>query len=230
MDRFSVLPRNLLRYVTEVLEAPPLTIASLRSLYERRPRLYEHQQWAKDYLGLRELDPAAEAALTATLALHAAESAHTDELVASACHWLYDHHILIPGQRRVQDWAPVTRLPRSKPVSEARSPPRSRPPQCVAALNRPIPNVPTPVAPTSSGSRPLRSAMALPRSPRPWRRSAISSRWASTSGPWPVSVFPSSVPTPKRSRRGALRRTEEPRTQGGPPGDRVGVLLASEPP
>ena len=43
MDRFAVLPRNLLRYVAEVLEAPTLTIASLRSLYARRPTLYEHQ-------------------------------------------------------------------------------------------------------------------------------------------------------------------------------------------
>ncbi|MBT2304780.1 DUF4158 domain-containing protein [Variovorax paradoxus] len=47
MDRFFVLPRNLLRYVAETLEASPLTIASLRSLYERRPTLYEHQQWAR---------------------------------------------------------------------------------------------------------------------------------------------------------------------------------------
>jgi hypothetical protein len=39
------------------------------------------------------------------LALHAAEAAHADELVTSACHWLYDHRILIPGERRVQDWA-----------------------------------------------------------------------------------------------------------------------------
>ena len=105
MDRFSVLPRNLLRYVAETLEASPLTIASLRSLYERRPTLYEHQQWARDYLGLRDLDPTAEAALVAMLALHAAEAAHSDDLVTSACHWLYDHRILIPGQRRVQDWA-----------------------------------------------------------------------------------------------------------------------------
>jgi hypothetical protein len=105
MDRFSLLPRNLLRYVADALEAPPLTIASLRSLYERRPTLYEHQQWARDYLGLRDLDPAAEAALTAMLALHAAEAAHIDDLVASAWHWLYDRRILIPGQRRVLDWA-----------------------------------------------------------------------------------------------------------------------------
>ena len=105
MDRFTLLPRNLLRYVAETLEAAPLTIASLRSLYERRPTLYEHQQWARDYLGLRDLDAAAEASLTAMLALHAAEAAHPDDLVTSACHWLYDHRILIPGARRLQDWA-----------------------------------------------------------------------------------------------------------------------------
>jgi len=105
MDRFSVLPRNLLRYVTETLEAAPLTIASLRSLYERRPTLYEHQQWARDYLGLKDLDATAEAALVAMLALHAAEAPHPDDLVTSARHWLYDRRILIPGQRRLQDWA-----------------------------------------------------------------------------------------------------------------------------
>ncbi|MBT2304781.1 DUF4158 domain-containing protein [Variovorax paradoxus] len=59
----------------------------------------------QDYLGLRDLDPAAEAALVAMLALHAAEAPHSDDLITSACHWLYDHRILIPGQRRVQDWA-----------------------------------------------------------------------------------------------------------------------------
>jgi len=90
MDRSAVLPRNQLRYVAEVLQAPTLTIASLRSLYERRPTLYEHQQWARDYFGLRDLDPTAEMALVAMLGLPAAEAAHADELVTSACHWLYD--------------------------------------------------------------------------------------------------------------------------------------------
>jgi TnpA family transposase len=105
MDRFSVLPRNLLRYLTEVLQAPALTIASLRSLYERRPTLYEHQQWARIHLGLKDLDADAESELTGVLALHAAEAAHSDDLVRSACHWLYDRRILIPGPRRVRDWA-----------------------------------------------------------------------------------------------------------------------------
>ena len=85
MDRFSVLPRKLLQYVAEALEASPLTIASLRSLYERRPTLYEHQQWARDYLGLSALDPTAEAALVAMLALHAAEAAHPDVTRSSGC-------------------------------------------------------------------------------------------------------------------------------------------------
>ncbi|RZL95291.1 MAG: hypothetical protein EOP82_03030 [Variovorax sp.] len=74
MDRFSVLPRNLLRYVAETREASSLTIASLRGLYECRPTLYEHLHWVRDYLGLRDLDVAAEADLVAMLALHAAEA------------------------------------------------------------------------------------------------------------------------------------------------------------
>lgn len=105
MDRFAMVPRNLLRYVSEALQAPPLTIASLRSLYERRPTLYEHQQWARNYLDLKDLDVETEAELASVLALHAQEAAHSDDLVTCACHWLYDRQILIPGPRRVRDWA-----------------------------------------------------------------------------------------------------------------------------
>ena len=56
LDRVSVVPKMLLRTVSDTLGAPTLTIASLRSLYQRRPTLYEHQRWAKDHLGLQELD------------------------------------------------------------------------------------------------------------------------------------------------------------------------------
>jgi TnpA family transposase len=105
MDRFSVLPRNVLRYVCETLQAPSVTIASLRTLYARRQTLYEHQLWAKEYLGLKELNPPVETELTAMLGLHAAEASHTDDLVRAACHWLYDRRVLIPGQRRIKDWA-----------------------------------------------------------------------------------------------------------------------------
>jgi TnpA family transposase len=60
LDRFAAVPRNLLHHVCEAFGSPLLSIASLRTLYQRRPTLYEHQQWACEYLGLRDLDAAAE--------------------------------------------------------------------------------------------------------------------------------------------------------------------------
>ena len=50
LDRVAVVPKNLLRTVSDALGAPTLTIARLRSLYQRRPTLYEHRRWAKDHL------------------------------------------------------------------------------------------------------------------------------------------------------------------------------------
>ena len=105
LDRTTVLPRNLLRYVGTTLNTAAPTIASLRSIYQRSQTLYKHQLWAKNYLGLKDLDDAAETELVAILALQAREASHPDDLVTAACHWLYERKILIPGERRVQDWA-----------------------------------------------------------------------------------------------------------------------------
>lgn len=60
---------------------------------------------AKNYLGLRELELDGDAALTATLLAQAADASHADDLVQSASHWLFTRRILIPGARRLQDWA-----------------------------------------------------------------------------------------------------------------------------
>jgi len=105
LDGFNVLPRNLLRKTAEALAVSPPSIASLRSIYTRRQTLSKHQLWAKTYLGLRELEPDDEAALTATLLAQAADASHSDDLVRSACQWLFTRRILIPGARRLQDWA-----------------------------------------------------------------------------------------------------------------------------
>lgn len=35
----------------------------------------------------------------------AADASHSDDLVQSASHWLFTRRILIPGARRLQDWA-----------------------------------------------------------------------------------------------------------------------------
>ena len=105
MSHSAVIPRNLLKYVAMALNASPLSIASLRSLYERVPTLYEHQAWARKYLGIRSLDAQAEAAVVCMLQMRSTEASHTDDLIAAACHWLYEQRIQIPGERRVRDWA-----------------------------------------------------------------------------------------------------------------------------
>ena len=105
LDGFNVLPRNLLRHTAQVFAVSPPSIASLRSSYKRRQTLSKHQLWAKTYLGLRDLEPDDESALTTALLALAADASHADDLVQSASHWLFMRRILIPGARRLRDWA-----------------------------------------------------------------------------------------------------------------------------
>ena len=105
LDGFTVLPRNLLRHTANVLGVSPSSIASLRSIYKRRQTLSKHQLWAKNYLELRDVEPGDEELLTAALSAQAEDASHTDDLVLSASHWLFTRRILIPGVRRLQDWA-----------------------------------------------------------------------------------------------------------------------------
>ena len=106
MDRFAAVPRNLLQYVCEAFSAPLLSIASLKTLYQRRPTLYERQQWVKEHLGIKPFDVTSQAALLEMLRVQAAAAADVDELVTTAQRWLYDRCRLIPRQRQITDMAP----------------------------------------------------------------------------------------------------------------------------
>lgn len=105
MDRFAAVPKVLLRSVREALGSPSVSIASLRSLYERRQTLYEHQAWARTYLGLSDLDEIQRQKIEQVLAVAALEAAHPGDLVRTARIWLYGRRIIIPGPRRTADWA-----------------------------------------------------------------------------------------------------------------------------
>lgn len=105
LDGFNVLPRNLLRHTAELLGISPPAIATLRSIYKRSQTLFKHQLWAKTYLGLRDLEGSDEIQLADALRIHAQEATHPDELVRSTCQWLYTRRIVIPGVRRLKDWA-----------------------------------------------------------------------------------------------------------------------------
>jgi len=105
LDRVAAVPRNLLQYLCEAFSAPLLSIATLKTLYQRRPTLYEHQQWVKEHLGIKAFDVTSQAALLEMLHVQAAAAAHMDELVTTAQRWLYDRCRLIPGQRQITDLA-----------------------------------------------------------------------------------------------------------------------------
>jgi TnpA family transposase len=105
MDRFASVPKTLLRTVCEAFQTSAVSIASLRTLYARRQTLYEHQAWARTYLGLQDLDAAGVDQLQKVLAISALESAHTDDLVETARMWLFERRIVIPGPRRLADLA-----------------------------------------------------------------------------------------------------------------------------
>lgn len=105
MDRFASVPKTLLRSVCDAFQTPAVSIASLRSLYARRQTLYEHQAWARTYLGLQDLDEARIEQLQHVLAVAALEAAHPDDLAETARMWLYERRIVIPGPRRLVDWA-----------------------------------------------------------------------------------------------------------------------------
>ncbi|EHP38557.1 transposase [Cupriavidus basilensis OR16] len=83
LDRFAAVPRKLLQYVCEAFSAPLLSIASLKTLYQRRPTLYEHQQWVKEHLGIKPFDVTSQAALLEVLRVQAAAAADLDELVTT---------------------------------------------------------------------------------------------------------------------------------------------------
>ncbi|HVK93862.1 MAG TPA: Tn3 family transposase [Noviherbaspirillum sp.] len=104
-DRYASIPRSLLRYVGEALRVAAPGIASLRAIYERRQTLYEHQAWARDYLDLKDVDQEASDQLETYLQAHANEVVSIDELVKATQHWLYQHRLLILGERAIRDLA-----------------------------------------------------------------------------------------------------------------------------
>jgi len=183
MDRFARVPKVLLRSVCEALGSSSVSIASLRSLYERRQTLYEHQAWARTYLGLNDLDEVQRQKLEQVLAVAALEAAHPDDLVRTARIWLYGRRIIIPGSRRIADWArkafDASEAAMATTIEAAIGKAAQR--QAIEwAYDRP----PLHRAATWSGSRHRPSGTRRARSRRLWRRFVPSKHWTCTTGRW----------------------------------------------
>lgn len=103
LDRTSNIPRALLRSLCQSLGLGETAIASLKSIYERRSTLYEHQKWARDTAGISDIDDAVLAELGISLEELTKTAASVDDLVQSAERWLFDRRYLLPADRLLRD-------------------------------------------------------------------------------------------------------------------------------
>jgi TnpA family transposase len=105
LDNVAALPVALLKYIGTELGVPAPSIASLRSMYQRRATATTQQAWAREHLGLKVVAPEILKELEAVLSAQAGEVVSTDELVTAAFHWLFERKVVIPGDRTIRDIA-----------------------------------------------------------------------------------------------------------------------------
>jgi TnpA family transposase len=104
-DKVVGVPKALLAGLARALDLTAPSIATLRSLYTRRPTLFEHQAWARSACGLTEPGEAVLRELEQALKTLSASAADIDELVVDAGHWLFDRQCLLPSDRILRDLA-----------------------------------------------------------------------------------------------------------------------------
>ncbi|MES2051499.1 MAG: DUF4158 domain-containing protein [Pseudomonadota bacterium] len=105
LDRATYLPRSLLRSLCHSLVLGETAIASLKTIYERRATLYDHQRWARETAGINDVDEAALTELALALVELTKTAASVDDLVQAAERWLFDRRYLLPADRILRDVA-----------------------------------------------------------------------------------------------------------------------------
>ncbi len=95
------VPAAVLRHLGYQFKQPVPEIATLRSLYRRRPTRFAHQRWAIQQWGLREFDPAIEQQLTEHLHTRTHATLSRGRLEQAAREWLYRAYVAIPRPRTI---------------------------------------------------------------------------------------------------------------------------------
>jgi len=95
------VPAAVLRHLGRQFRQPVPNIATLRTLYRRRPTRFAHQQWAIQQWGLREFDPAIEKQLTEHLHSRTNATLSRGRLEQAAREWLYRAYVAIPRRRAI---------------------------------------------------------------------------------------------------------------------------------
>ena len=95
LNSVKMIPPQVLAHLGGELGIAPPRLASIRALYRRRRTLFEHQDAAKQALGLRDLTVDGERALNGFLRRETGDKFLVDELEQAARAWLHDH-CLVP--------------------------------------------------------------------------------------------------------------------------------------
>ncbi|GLQ45946.1 putative transposase [Dyella lipolytica] len=95
----KVVPAELWAHLGETLDIPTPDIASLRSLYRRRPTLYAHQNTAIETLGFARMSEHQRRALVRYLRVEVLSEFDRHRLMTQIKIWLYENGLLIEGER-----------------------------------------------------------------------------------------------------------------------------------
>jgi TnpA family transposase len=103
LDPFESVPPQLLAHLGEELGVPTPELTSLRVLYRRGRTLFEQQLWAARVLKLQPLAERQQRVLLTVLRREAQKGGTSEDLLSYSRRWLYEHRVLIPGERRLRD-------------------------------------------------------------------------------------------------------------------------------
>jgi TnpA family transposase len=109
LNSVEMIPPQVLAHLGDEIGIEPPRLASIRALYRRRRTLFEHQDAAKQALGLHDLTVHGERALNGFLRREAGDKFLVDELEQAARAWLHDHHYVQLPTRRLRSSASAAR-------------------------------------------------------------------------------------------------------------------------
>lgn len=106
-DKFTGIPRTLLKSLCRSLGLNETAIASMQTLYKRTATRFAHQKWARTQSGLTPADDSVMGELVIALAQISRTAASVDDLTKEAELWLFDRRHLLPSDRVLRDAARV---------------------------------------------------------------------------------------------------------------------------
>lgn len=98
-----MIPPTVLERAGQAAGIAAPRLASIRSIYQRRMTLYQHQQAAMAAMGFKDYGEASERALTGYLRRLASRNFDSGALTREAMAWLFSHGWVLPGQTRIED-------------------------------------------------------------------------------------------------------------------------------